>query len=82
MFVHPDYRGGGRGRTLVESILQKSRQLGYRRCVLDTKAKLAAANKLYAVLGFVAWGNYNANPRADLFYALNFVEAPGDETVG
>ena len=71
MFILPEHRGGGRGKLLLQWALGAARALGYRRMVLDTKRRLEAANALYGRAGFADCADYNGNPRADRFMAVD-----------
>jgi ribosomal protein S18 acetylase RimI-like enzyme len=65
MYIQANHRGGGRGRRLLQMLMEKIYELKYSRIVLDTQARLQAANNLYENFGFVDTGNYNGNSRAD-----------------
>jgi carbonic anhydrase len=58
----------GLGRALAEEILQAGRQLGYRRMVLDTLARLETAVELYRRMGFVSIDAYYDNPTPGVVY--------------
>jgi putative acetyltransferase len=62
LFVRPDYRGMGLGRTLAECAIDEARALGYRSLVLDTLPEMHAAHGLYIDLGFREVARYNDNP--------------------
>jgi len=72
VFVEPEARGGGHGRTLVEAAVQRARARGCRRIQLDANQDNTEAVKLYESIGFVPvhnpakWGD-----SPDLFYNLN-----------
>lgn len=53
LFVHAAARGRGVGRALVERLIERARELGYRRLVLSTVRRFVAAVTLYRSLGFV-----------------------------
>lgn len=52
MYLRPDARGIGLGRMLIESCLEKARELGYRQVYLETMPELRQALYLYAHFGF------------------------------
>jgi GNAT superfamily N-acetyltransferase len=68
LFVRDAWKGLGLGRALAEDILQAGRQLGYRRMVLDTLARLETAVELYRRLGFVSIDAYYDNPTPGVVY--------------
>ncbi len=71
MYVKPTFRGRGLGRRLLEAGLSLARGKGLRRLVLDTRLDLSAANHLYEAFGFRDIEDYNKNPRAQRFMALD-----------
>ena len=50
--VHPEHRGRGLGRTLLEAILAESRAAGSRAVFLEVRAGNVVARRLYRHLGF------------------------------
>ena len=54
MYFLPALRGRGAGRALLELLLQRMRDAGYRRCYLETTEQMHAARQLYTRLGFTA----------------------------
>jgi putative acetyltransferase len=52
MYFLPELRGHGQGRRLLQHCLEVARQLGYRRCYLETLTGMEAAMRLYAQAGF------------------------------
>ena len=71
MYLHPDHRGGGLGKALLGAALQLARNLGFKSMMLDTRLDLKSANRLYEKCGFQDIGDYNQNPRAERFMALD-----------
>lgn len=63
MWVAPELRGGGAGRTLVEAIVEWARENGADRVCLCVEAGNAAALRLYERCGFS-----RADPRPKLPY--------------
>jgi ribosomal protein S18 acetylase RimI-like enzyme len=68
LFVRPDFRGLGLGRSLAEAVLDQARQAGYHCVLLDTLDDMEAARALYDDLGFVDIPPYYFNPIAGAHY--------------
>jgi len=62
LYVGPNGRGHGVGRSLVEGVLAAGKQLGYAKLVLDTLPSMKEAQKLYASFGFTPTAPYRFNP--------------------
>lgn len=52
MYYLPELRGRGLGRRLLAQCLDAARELGYRRCYLETLTGMDAAQHLYRSFGF------------------------------
>ena len=58
MYTHPEYRGLGLGRIILEGLEKWGRELGIKRAVLETGTKNMAAHKLYEKMGYRRIENY------------------------
>ncbi len=54
--IHPNFRGMGIGRTLMNEIIKQATSEGYPSVSLSVDPQNASAVKLYQQLGFVYWG--------------------------
>jgi len=52
MYLHPEARGIGLGRTLIEKCLEIAKQKGFQQVYLETLEELHLALKIYAKFGF------------------------------
>ncbi|MEO7322866.1 MAG: GNAT family N-acetyltransferase [Burkholderiales bacterium] len=68
LFVRPAYRHLELGRVLAQRIIERARDFGYRRMVLDTLDTMQGAKALYRSLGFVNIAAYYDNPLPSLLY--------------
>jgi ribosomal protein S18 acetylase RimI-like enzyme len=63
LWVRPQFRGLGIGSMLSERVIEHARACGYTAIYLDTMpATMAAANRIYAELGFTPVERYCDNP--------------------
>jgi ribosomal protein S18 acetylase RimI-like enzyme len=76
LYVRPEFRGKGLGRTLTETIIQAARNLGYQRLRLDTlPGRMDQAIAMYRSLGFKDIERYYNNP----YEAAAFMELTLDQ---
>ncbi len=67
MYVVPEARGRGTGRTLLAALEVTARELGYTVARLDTGPRQAGSEHLYRSAGYAPIGNFNSNPVATFF---------------
>ena len=69
LYLRPQFRGKGLGRTLAERLIAEARQMGYRRMRLDTvEPVMKDAVAMYRVMGFREITPYRPNPMAGTLY--------------
>lgn len=68
LYVKPQTRGTGLGRTLVTELIRFAKESGYKTMKLDTLTTLESAIKLYRSMGFVTTNAYVYNPLNDVLY--------------
>ena len=78
MFVYPQFHGRGIGRALADAVIERARELNYRRMLLDTSWRQKEAQALYRSYGFRDVAPYYDLPD-DLRSWLVFMERPLDD---
>ena len=68
LFVAPEARGLGLGRTLTEAAIAAARRLGFRQAKLDTMPTMTGAIALYRSLGFRPIPPFGVTPGDGLVY--------------
>lgn len=79
LYVRPEFRGKGLGRTLTEAIIEAAREVGYQRLRLDTlPGKMDRAIRMYRSLGFRDIEKYYDNPYDTAAY-MELILDPGEQ---
>ena len=68
LYVRPGFRKEGLATLLIQNLLERAKELGYKKMVLDTLDKLVPAIKLYRRYGFVETTSYYQNPLPGVIY--------------
>ncbi|MBN2019105.1 MAG: GNAT family N-acetyltransferase [Sedimentisphaerales bacterium] len=74
LYVRPQFRRQGIGRTLAEAVIERAKKAGYTRMRLDTAPTMDAARNMYKSLGFKEIDTYRYNPlKGAVFMELTLV---------
>ena len=68
LYVRPEFRGRGIGRSLMEWVIAEARRAGYREIVGDTLPVMAMALEMYDRLGFTRTEAYSDSPTPGAVY--------------
>jgi ribosomal protein S18 acetylase RimI-like enzyme len=68
LYVREQFRGFGLARSLVQALIDASREIGYRRLRLDTHESMIPAQRLYRSFGFREIDPYWDHPVPDVIF--------------
>lgn len=68
LYVSPDGRGLGLGIKLGWAIIERAREIGYRRLLIDTRTSMHVAQGIYRNAGFYEVPPYYPNPAPGTVY--------------
>ena len=74
MYFVQEIRGLGLGSYVLQRAIDQAKELGFKRMVLETSSRLAAANRLYLRFGFQPFAASHLAPRADQSYSLDLTK--------
>ena len=74
MYLLPEARGNGLGKWMVNTLLEKAKELGYKKVELETASVLTEANGLYRKIGFTEITASNTTPRCDKAFEMHIGE--------
>ncbi|KAF9693132.1 hypothetical protein EKO04_008654 [Ascochyta lentis] len=70
LYLTPDSRGMGVSKLLMDVVIARARELGYKEMLLDTLSSMAAARGLYERYGFVEVEAYYKSVPDAVYYRL------------
>jgi len=73
MRVNIDYQKQGIGSFILENLIKKAKELGYKKLELDTIENMHAAQRLYEKFGFKEFKRGRAGHLESIFYELELV---------
>jgi len=74
MYFAPEIRGSGLGKFILQRVIDRAKEWGFARMVLETSSKLPAAKRLYEGFGFQTFVADHPSPRSDQSYWLNLID--------
>jgi putative acetyltransferase len=78
LYVRPGFRGRQLGEKLIAALVDRARQLGYERLILDAVPQTVVAQQLYRAMGFEETASYYPNPVPGTnFFALSLAARDG-----
>jgi putative acetyltransferase len=80
LYVRPGFRGLQLGEKLITALVDRARQLGYERLILDAVPQTVVAQQLYQAMGFEEIEPYYPSPvRGTKFFALSLSAKNGTQ---
>ena len=73
LYLRPESRGAGLGKSLLDRIIEEARSAGYRLLRLDTLPRMARAIELYREFGFREIPPYGGNPAGAICFELSLL---------
>jgi ribosomal protein S18 acetylase RimI-like enzyme len=70
LYLTPSCRGLGVSKGLMDGVIVRARELGYKEMLLDTLSSMTVARRLYERCGFVEIGSYYPSVKDAVFYKL------------
>ena len=74
MYFAPEVRGSGLGKFILRRVIDRAKELGFARVVLETSSKWPAAKRLYQGFGFQPFVADHPSPRSDQSYRLDLID--------
>jgi ribosomal protein S18 acetylase RimI-like enzyme len=71
LYLAPSSRGLGVSKLLMDVVIARAKELGYREMLLDTLSSMTAARRLYERYGFVQIESYYQSVENAVFYKLS-----------
>jgi len=68
LYVRPEFRGQGIGRSLLQYLIQAAQSMGYEAMYGDSLPNMVVAQKLYKAVGFQEVRPYSENPTPGAIY--------------
>ncbi|KKT34617.1 MAG: GCN5-related N-acetyltransferase [Parcubacteria group bacterium GW2011_GWA2_44_12] len=70
MRVKNQYQRQGIGSMMLESLIQRAKELGYKKLILDTSERQSGAKRLYEKYGFSEYKRARLNDHTIIYYEL------------
>lgn len=70
MRVEPSFQGKGYGGLMLDKLIEKAKEIGYKKLILDTSIKQTVAQQLYLSRGFKEYKRGDMYGQETIFYEL------------